>query len=124
VSAWRREAIAAFPELRTQLNRVQEIGSPYDLWFELLPLVVEAHRDGNDDLLRRIYGYAQWSRRQTWDLENAVAVAFYEHLFDQRWMRPLVPSWLSRDIIEDIRPLWESRLPADEMREVEKLLRT
>jgi hypothetical protein len=116
------KAIAAFPELRRELNGDSELFSVYALWFELLPLAKQAHRDGNDDLLRRIYGFADWCYRQRGELVNAVAVSFYEHLFDERWMRLLVVGWLAPRLSEDIHPLWEARLSSDEMREVEILL--
>jgi hypothetical protein len=54
-------------------------------------MLSRAHRDGDDDTLRRIYGYASWAREQPDDdIQNAAGVAFYEHLFDEQWMRPLV----------------------------------
>jgi hypothetical protein len=124
VSAWRRKAIEAFPELRRELNDAREIFSAYALWFELLPLVREAHREENEDLLRRIYDFAAWCHRHAGDLGNAVDVSFYEHLFDERWMRPLVVPWLTDEIVRDVRGLWEWRLSADEMREVDELLRS
>lgn len=123
VSAWRREALKAFPELRTELNDKEEMFSVYALWFELLPRVEEAHREEDEDLLRRIYGYAEWCFRQGGDLENAVAVAFYEHLFDERWMRPLVPRWVKPEIVTSVWPLWELRLSDGDFREVRRLLR-
>ena len=122
VSAWRRQALEAFPELQTELNDAGEIFSVYALWFELLSLVEDAHRTHNEEMLRRIYGYADWCRQQSDELGNAVAVAFYEHLFDEPWMRPLVVPWLSPRIISDIRPLWVAQLAPDDMKEVERLL--
>jgi hypothetical protein len=122
VAAWRRRAIESFPELRSALNHKEEIFSVYALWFELLPLAREAHYEDNQDLLRRIYAFAAWCHRQRGDLSNAVCVSFYEHLFDERWMRPLVARWLTDEVARDVRPLWEARLSVDEMREVGELL--
>ena len=122
MSVWRRKAIEAFPELGRELADSNEIFSVYALWFELRPLTVEAHREGKDDLLRRIYGYAEWCSRQRGELGNAVYVSFYEHLLDERWMRPLALSWLSAALVEEIRPLWEAQLSKDEMAEVDDLL--
>ena len=122
MSTWRRKAIEAFPELRRELGAKDEIYSVYALWFELLPLAQQAHRDGDDELLRRIYGYAKWCSRQQGDLGNAVGVAFYEHLFDEAWMRPLVVRWLDEQVISDDRPLWEFMLSAESMAEVDRLL--
>jgi hypothetical protein len=122
VSAWRRRAIETFPELDAELRNSSETFSVYALWFELLPLVRQAHRDSDDDLLRRIYGFAEWCSEQQGELSNAVAVSFYEHLFDERWMRPLVVPFLTDRIVRDVTPLWESRLSPTDMRAIEKLL--
>ena len=65
MALWRREAIEAFPELRRELNDDREISSMYDLWFELLPRVRIAHREGRDDFLRRAYSYADWCRQES-----------------------------------------------------------
>lgn len=119
---WRSRAIENFPELRAELLDTEEIFSPYALWFELLPLATDAHRVADDDLLRRIYGYASWSYAQGGDLENAVAVSFYEHLLDERWMRPVALPWLNARVVRDVRHLWSDRLSAEEMREVELLI--
>ncbi len=109
--------------MRRELEDTNEMFSVYAVWYDLLPLATEAHREGNDELLRRIYGYAEWCTRQGGDLGNAAAVTFYEHLFDEEWMRPLVVSWLTGPVIHDVRPLWEARLSSEEMKEVDKLLR-
>ena len=108
---WRSRAIETFPELGAELDDADEIFSPYALWFELLPLVTEAHRTADDDLLRRIYGYASWSYEQDGDLANAVAVSFYEHLLDERWMRPLTLPWLNARVVRGMRTLWPDQLP-------------
>src|SRR5438552_15545583 len=83
LAVWRRKALELFPELRSEFQRPES--SIYTVFFELLPMVRQAH-DGNDvDLLRRIYGFAEWCLEQTAkDLWNAAGVAFYEHLFDER----------------------------------------
>jgi hypothetical protein len=123
VSAWRRKAIDQFPELGKKLNDREEVFSINALWFELLSLTGEALREGDENLLRRIYDFAHWCDSQGGELTNAVAVSFYEHLFDARWMRPLVVPWLTQKVIGDIRPLWVARLSSDDMREVDELLR-
>ena len=119
---WRSRAVQNFPELREELNDTDEIFSPYALWWELLPLTAQAHRANDDDLLRRIYGYASWSFEQGGEVANAVGVSFYEHLLDERWMRPLTLPWLNARVVKNIRPLWSDHLSAEEMREVELLI--
>jgi len=122
VSAWRRRASESFPELASKLPDPSEIFSPYDLWFELLPMTRSAHRSDDDDLLGRIYSYAEWSFTQGAELENAVAVSFYEHLFDEKWMRPLAAQRLSPHVVEAMRPLWVDRLSEEDLDEVDRLL--
>jgi hypothetical protein len=111
----------SFPELGSVVSDPEETFSPYALWFELLPLVKKAHRANDTELLKRTYGYAEWSFQEE-ELSNAVAVTFYEHLFDEPWMRPLVPKWLSTSVVADVWSLWEARLSADELGEVGQLL--
>jgi hypothetical protein len=124
VERWRAEALRALPELRQLLENEKIVFSPYALWFELLPRVRQAHRDHDDDFLARAYSLADWCRRQPEkDLWNSVGVCFYEHLFDEVWMRPLVARWLSREAVVDAWGLWEYFLPPDAMAEVRTLLR-
>jgi hypothetical protein len=121
VSAWRRRAIESFPELHSALSDPEEVFSVYALWFELLPMVKEAHRADDGDLLDRIYDYAEWSIQQQ-ELCNAVAVAFYERLLDEAWMRPLVATRLSARVVSEVRPLWAERLAPSELAAVERLM--
>jgi len=124
MSAWRRKALEAFPELRKQIENPEEVFSIYALWFELLPLTRTAHREGDRTTLSRVYEYAEWcSRQRPQDLWNSVAVCFYEHLFDEPWMRPLAAPWLSPQIIRDHMTLWEGRLSDADMAEVRTLLK-
>jgi hypothetical protein len=122
VEEWRSRAIESFPELHAELVDPDELFSVYALWFELLPLAEEAHRAGDDDPLKRIYGYASWCFEQGGDLRNAVAVSFYEHLLDERWMRSLALPWLNARVVREVRPLWSERLSIDDMREVDTLI--
>ena len=82
-----------------------------------------AHRDGDEDRLRRIYCYASWARQQPDEnIQNAAGVSFYEHLFDERWMRQLVIPWLNSAIVREYMGLWEFRLSAADLEEVQQLL--
>lgn len=120
---WRSRALASFPELREELEDEDDIFSIYILFTELDPLLKSAHREGDDDMLRRIYGYASWAREQPDDdIQNAAGVSFYEHLFDQKWMRPLVIPWINSAIVRDYLNLWELMLPPADLEEVRQLL--
>jgi hypothetical protein len=120
---WRARAIVSFPEISAELEDEEDIFSVYILFSKLEDMVRTAHREGDDDLLRRIYGYASWAREQPDDdIQNAVGVSFYEHLFDERWMRPLVVPWINSRIVALYMGLWEFRLTAAELEEVRQLL--
>src|SRR5438132_11252436 len=100
MSAWRRKALQLFPELQVELNDSDY--SIYMLYFELLPKVREAHKQGDEEMLAKIYGYAEWCLHQhSEDLWNAAGVAFYEHLLEgskkSRW--PMILSWLSPSVL-------------------------
>src|SRR6266436_4248595 len=96
MEGWRQKALETLPESRGRLEDEREVVSPYALWFDVLPRGREAHRVGDDEYLARAYGLAEWCRSQPeQEIWNSVGVAFYEHLFDEPWMRPLVPRWLS-----------------------------
>jgi hypothetical protein len=115
MSAWRRRARPLLSELPD---------SPHEAFFELLSLAREAHRRSDEEALRRIYAYAAWCHHQRAGstLSDAVAVSFYEHLFDDWSLREEVVPWLSPSVREAILPLWERRLPAAKTRELRALL--
>ena len=122
VAAWRRYALDIFPEFHEDIGH--EARSPYELFFLLLPFARDAHKRGDEDALRRIYGFAQWChhQRRGSELPNAVAVAFYEHLFDDWSLREQVVPWLSPRVRQDVLPLWEARLDEPELAELRRLL--
>jgi hypothetical protein len=122
LSNWRRKAIALFPTLRRDLQRRDF--SIYMVFFDLVPMVREAHESGNRELLRRIYGFAEWCFNQkAKDIWNAAGVAFYEHLFDKCpsvWEECV--RWLSPRVIQGCWGLWEFRLPAKDLAKVQQLI--
>jgi hypothetical protein len=125
MAAWRREALTAFPELRTELNDVGDMFSVHQLWFRLLPWTWRAHQDGDEDFLRRVYAYAEWCHRASPELKGAVVVCFYEHLVDNRqdlWWARVMPR-LSDAVIVSTWPEWKERLMPAELDRVRKVLR-
>jgi hypothetical protein len=94
------------------------------VFFDLLPLVREAHQEGDTEALRRIYGFAEWCFEQkAKDLWNAAGVAFYEHLFDcHRSLWREYVRWLPPRVVEGCWGLWEWRLEAQELAEVRRLI--
>ncbi len=120
MAAWRRRAIDAFPEFRKELEL--EDYSVYQLFFDLVPRVEQAHADGDEQFLKRAYGFASWCAAQkAKDLWNAAGVAFYEHVFDRWNQRHAVVPWLSPQVIADSWGLWEMRLNASQLAELRQL---
>src|SRR5215467_8994756 len=81
---WGREAFERFPELIDQFDNVE---SPMLLWIELAYAFDKAYKEPrNEDLISRIYAYADWCCEQPEgataenDLATAVVVCFYEHI--------------------------------------------
>jgi hypothetical protein len=117
MSTWRRKAIEAFPDLRQEFE--QPDTTIYQVFFELLPRVQDAHARGDTQELQRIYDFARWCFHQkTDDLWNAAGVAFYEHLVDDPTTRSQIPRWLQPDVFEGCKGLFEARLEPELFREL------
>lgn len=119
---WRRKALALFPDMRDDVQRPGF--TVYMVFFELLPMVREAHQENDVERLRRIYGFAEWCFEQkAKDLSNASGVAFYEHLFDNhRELWSEFVRWLSPRVVRDCWELWERRLSPEKLAEVKRLI--
>ncbi|SDP77026.1 hypothetical protein SAMN05421507_11484 [Lentzea jiangxiensis] len=118
---WRERASALVPELRA----VAEAGewSCHVFFSELCQLTQEAHREQDDDVLRRAYGFAHWCFHQPEQfLGNAALISFYEHVFDDWDLREEVAAWLPVDVLPKVRALWEWRWPKEQLSEVDQLL--
>jgi hypothetical protein len=122
MAAWRRKVLDQFPQLKAEASRPGF--SVYSAFFELLPMVREAHLDGDTELLKRIYGFAEWCMRQpNKELWNPAGVAFYEHLFDSHpsiWHE--IVCWLSPEVIKNCDSLWEWRLTQADSMKVRELI--
>jgi hypothetical protein len=121
VSAWRRLALQLFPEHRRIIQSNEFIFSIYQLFFDLLPMTIEAHEIGNNDFLRRVYQFAEWCWKQkprSDDVYNAVCVSFYEHLVDHVASRNSIQYWLKPEIFEDIRDIFPPRMTEDEYKQL------
>lgn len=130
MAAWRRKALALFPELRSDLNPVRLSRycryNYYMLFFDLLPMFREAMEACDETALRKIIDFTEWCFRQDRrapDLDNAAGVAFYEHVFDvarRDW--PDVARWLSPDVVHECWPLWEFRHDEADIKRIREIL--
>lgn len=97
--------------------------SVHVLFTELLDLVREAHGCQDVPTLRRAYGFAYWCLRAPGAfLANAALISFYELLFDDWEQREWVVAWVPRDAVLKVWPLWEWRLTAPALAEIDRLL--
>ena len=118
MSVWCRKAKALFPELRASL---QERASVYQLFFDLLPFTLDAHKRHNDDALARAYGFAEWCLHQRdKELWNAAGTCFYEDLFNDPGLRGSVILWLSSYVIENCADLWRDKISVTEIQTIRK----
>jgi hypothetical protein len=121
MAVWRRRALAHFPELRQDLTARGY--NPYSLFFDLQMLLPAAYDGGDEDLLRRIFGFAEWCARQTAkELWNPAGVSFYEHLFDDPAYSDRVLPWLSPAVVYAHWNLWEAIAPDCEWARVKNRL--
>lgn len=121
MAVWRRRVLDLFPTLRVEAQRPEF--SIYSAFFHLLPMVREAHATNDEDMLRNIYGFAEWCFEQKAEhLWRTARVTFYWHLFEnpQHWEQ-VVP-WLSPYVISGCSDLWQALLSPDEWAEVQRLI--
>src|ERR1700752_3685877 len=109
MSTWRQKAIDCLPELRKEFENPTT--SIYDVFIELLPATIEAHKNNDINRLRKFYDFAEWCFRQKEkDLWNSAGVSFYEHLGDHEETKNAMPQWVKKDIYNNIRCLLELRV--------------
>lgn len=121
VAVWRRKVIELFPQLRNDLNC--DGSSLSEVFLELRLMLPEAHASGNDELLQRIYSFAEWcSQQPSKELWNTVGVGFYEHLFWELEDAERVAVWLSPGVVFDHWALWEWAVPKDDWNRIRPLL--
>jgi hypothetical protein len=61
VANWRRKALALFPDLRHDIQRPDT--TVYTVFF-LLPSIEKVIASGDQQLLRRMFGFAEWCAEQ------------------------------------------------------------
>jgi hypothetical protein len=115
---WRELALLNWPSLRD--DQEDEDFSITQLFIELLPLAVQAHRLGDREELGRIYGFAEGCFRQAdRKLHNAAAISFYAHLGDKPETLEAFPGWVSSDVYAGVRELLIRRAGRQVVREIE-----
>ena len=101
---WGEEAFKRFPDL---IDRFDSVDSPGELWIELRLAFDEAYKEPrNEDLIARIYQYAEWCCTQPSgtsaedDLGSIVCATLYEDIPTIPAALADMPRWFSRaDVI-------------------------
>jgi hypothetical protein len=124
MSAWRRKALEAFPELAVafHIDLQSSQTTVYSLFGDLVSRCKHGPETPTDDELSRIYGFAAWAFRQKdFHLSNAAAVSFYEHLGDSDRTRDQMRRWVPPDIYREVRELLEMQLDAEDFAKVDRI---
>lgn len=110
MARWRSAAIERLPALRETIAAAETIMS---LWIELLLKFEDAYRDPkNDDLIARIYSFADWcfaaprNDDAGHDPATVVLVNFYEHIPQSKAAREDMPRWFSYDQVAGSRSVF------------------
>ncbi len=120
MSVWRKKAIECAPELQKDFREPNL--TPTDVFIELVPIVVQAHIDKDNERLQKIYDYAEWCHNQKDEkLWNAVGITFYLHLLRYPEAFLQFGNWIKKDIFLDIRDLLYSRLDDEEMQKLDNM---
>jgi hypothetical protein len=103
--------VECFPDLRRKFSDTRF--GKYTIWqvfFDLLPRMQSAIAEGDLRTTAAIFAFTEWCAMQySGEIESAVAVAFYEHVFDEREIWDGVVPFLSPTIIRQYWKLWETR---------------
>src|SRR5215217_5955871 len=103
MTRWRKEAFDRLPELRRKL---QEEKSAYGFFHEVVNALESAHLRREDDMIRRIYAYANWclqaprGKDSSDDMLTIMAVSFFESLPLHPVIRKNIGHWLPKATIE------------------------
>lgn len=106
---WGREAFNRFPDL---IDRFDFVDSPMSLWIELRLAFEDAYKTPrNEDLISRIYAYADWCCGQPEgataadDLATAAVACFYEHIPESPESLADMPRWFK---LSDVHAMKET----------------
>jgi hypothetical protein len=109
MSRWRKEAFDRLPECRKELQAEKD---PYGFFGALGDVLWRAHIAKDEDLIGRIYGFAQWcldaprGKDAADDLLSIVTVAFFEGVPKHKEVRQEIGRWFPRDFIKGMHEVF------------------
>lgn len=107
MAAWRKRLIELFPHKAADWS--SETSVYLALGTLLHEVVLPAHKENDEDALRKAYGFAAWCFAQP-ALVNAAGVSFYEHLPDDPDTLEQMPRWVSPAIFSNVQELIRGRI--------------
>jgi hypothetical protein len=123
MSTWRRQALSILPEFR---ETIESSESPMALWIELRYSFREAMAAGNSELSDRFMQFAAWcisehSGQLPNDTSTAAAVAFYEHLPQNRAYWPHFKKWFSPSEFQTLMPIFSYYTKLNDLAELKRI---
>lgn len=99
---WIEHTKKNIPELLGMCTLFDEIDNPMLMWLELDDLFLKAARNGNDDLIERIFAESDYyhnyeNNPKGDDYSASVALAFIEHFLDDKAKIPYVIKYFSKE---------------------------
>ena len=126
MSTWKRLAIQLFPERNVGLDAFRRPHmSIYQVFFKLKKDGEVYIQTGNQEGLARIFKFVEWcfaQRNRNWDIWNAAATAFLEHLADDDESAAIIPLWVKPDIFLEMENEFKKRRERDGEGKFQKLL--
>lgn len=106
MSAWRKEASNRLPELQ-RIIASREVNNPMMLWIELRKEFERLCKQEPAplELLRRLWGYANWCMERGDDVGTGAALGFCEHLINTKESSSILPVIMSRQDYQSLKGL-------------------
>ncbi len=118
VSAWRRKAIALFPERKDEIERTLNLTLLLNALGGDLDAVFHGHRD-EPTLEQRAFNFARWCLAHP-GAARIVDVAFFEHLPATSSGRDAVVRHVPPEEYRRLLPLWQQVLEPDAVAALER----
>ncbi len=123
---WITKAIECLPELEDLITEPQRITRPMSLWIEIHLKLIDAYDvvPINEDLIRRIYDFADWCLKQPstsdveTDVSTAVAIAFIEDLPLDKRISDDLHRWMSIETFKGFEQLFRYHLSEEEYQQL------
>lgn len=120
MSAWRRKAIKAVPELKHTLENVE---NPMQAWIEINLYFEKLNRETDNKAIDRILSYARWclseqAGKLPSNTSTAVCYGFYEHLPIERNNWIYFNKWFTKSEFESLKGIFLYHIGEEKLNEL------